>query len=167
MLDNGQLFHVYNWSTIGASMLLALLYGYCLYRVLQSNRIQFALQMCTLLLISNIAQVIVVTSNYKLSSPDNTSHGSFWIFIQSIACMSRDGCFNFAYWLFAFTYLNSAISMPYLFKQIEIPEETERNKSLLFWGVAAINEIFIFVYCLVVFIDNTEIYEKNASLNNS
>jgi hypothetical protein len=43
MLDNGQLFHVYNWSTIGASMLLALLYGYCLYRVLQSNRIQFAL----------------------------------------------------------------------------------------------------------------------------
>lgn len=72
--------------------------------------------------------------------------------------MLRDGCFNFAYWLFAFTYLNSAISMPYLFKQIEIPEKTERNKCLLFWGMAAFNELFIFVYCLVIYIDNTKTY---------
>jgi len=34
MLDNAQLFHVYNWSTVGASLVLALLYAYCLYRVM-------------------------------------------------------------------------------------------------------------------------------------
>ena len=110
--------------------------------------------MCTLLLVSNIGQVIVVLSNYKISSPD---YSSVWIAIQSLAMLSRDGCFNFAYWLFAFTYLNSAISMPYIFKQIDIPDETERKKSLLFWGMAAINEIFIFVYCLVLCIDNIKL----------
>jgi hypothetical protein len=116
--------------------------------------------MSALLLASNLGQVIVVLSNYKLSpgTLTKTTHGQFWITIQSLAGMLRDGCFNFAYWLFAFTYLNSAISMPYLFKQIEIPEKTERNKSLLFWGMAAFNELFIFVYCLVIYIDNTKTY---------
>ena len=120
--------------------------------------------MCTLLLVSNIGQVIVVLSNYKISSQD---YSSVWIAIQSLASLSRDGCFNFAYWLFAFTYLNSAISMPYIFKQIDIPDETERKKSLLFWGMAAINEIFIFVYCLVVFMDNLEIYKTGQQLSHS
>jgi len=120
--------------------------------------------MCTLLLVSNIGQIIVVLSNYTISSQD---YSSVWIAIQSLASLSRDGCFNFAYWLFAFTYLNSAISMPYIFKQIDIPDETERKKPLLFWGIAAINEIFIFVYCLVVFIDNLEIYKTKQPLSNS
>lgn len=123
--------------------------------------------MSALLFASNIGQVIVVLSNYKLSPGmhSKTSHGQFWITIQSLAGMLRDGCFNFAYWLFAFTYLNSAISMPYLFKQIEIPEKTERNKSLLFWGMAAFNELFIFVYCLVIYIDNTKNYSNGGSLS--
>jgi hypothetical protein len=34
MLDNTQLFYVYNWSTVGASLVLVLLYAYCLYRVM-------------------------------------------------------------------------------------------------------------------------------------
>ena len=120
--------------------------------------------MCTLLLVSNIGQVIVVLSNYKISSPD---YSSVWIAIQSLASLSRDGCFNFAYWLFAFTYLNSAISMPYIFKQIDIPDETERKKSLLFWGMAAINEIFIFVYCLVVLMDNIKLSKAGQNLSHS
>jgi hypothetical protein len=124
----------------------------------------FALQMCTLLLVSNIGQVIVVLSNYKISSP---GYSSVWIPIQSLASLSRDGCFNFAYWLFAFTYLNSAISMPYIFKEIDIPEETERKKSLLFWGMAAINEIFIFIYCLIVFIDQIKLYKSEQNLSHS
>lgn len=157
MLDNSQLFYVYNWSTVGTSLVLAALYAYCLISFLRSNKIRFSIQMSALLLASNLGQVIVVLSNYKLSEDKKayTNHGQLWIGIQGLAGMLRDGCFNFAYWLFAFTYLNAAISMPYIFKQIEIPEKTERKKNLLFWGMAALNELFIFVYCLVIFIDNT------------
>lgn len=95
-----------------------------------------------------------------------TTHGHFWITIQSLAGMLRDGCFNFAYWLFAFTYLNSAISMPYLLNQIDIPQKTERNKSWLFWIVAAVNELLIFVYCLVIYIDNMSTYGNDNSITH-
>ena len=57
--------------------------------------------------------------------------------------------------------------MPYIFKEIDIPEETERKKSLLFWGMAAINEIFIFIYCLIVFIDNIKLYKTEQNLSHS
>jgi hypothetical protein len=43
MLDNSQLFYVYNWSTVGTSLVLAALYAYCLIRILRSNKIRFAI----------------------------------------------------------------------------------------------------------------------------
>jgi len=57
--------------------------------------------------------------------------------------------------------------MPYIFNQKDIPEEIERKKSYLFWGVAALNEILILVYVIVVFIDNIRLSKTEEQLTQT
>lgn len=60
----------------------------------------------------------------------------------------RDGCFNAAFWLFSFEYFCSAISIPYIFEQKEMPTHLTSTLRIVFWVVMAFN---IFSPCLYAF----------------
>ena len=69
------------------------------------------------MIISNIGGVITVIANYELTireiDPEKHSHANeFTLILQALGGTVRDGCFNYAHWLFSFTYLSSAIAMP-------------------------------------------------------
>lgn len=74
--------------------------------------------------------------------------------VQFVSEVARDGCFNYAHWLFSFTYISSAIEMPLIFKKETVPEKTEKCKAAFFWVLTALNFGSVIGYASIVFADN-------------
>jgi hypothetical protein len=68
--------------------------------------------------------------------------------------VARDGCFNFGHWLFSFTYIASALEMPFIFKKEPVPEKTELSKTIVFWVVTGLNFACVIAYAAIVYSDN-------------
>ncbi len=63
--------------------------------------------------------------------------------MQFIFEVTRDGSFNYGHWLFSFTYIASAIEMPYIFKKETVSEKTESAKTPSFgWSQLSIFSAF-------------------------
>jgi len=62
----------------------------------------------------------------------------------------RDGCFNVAYWKFAYEYYFSAISMEYIFEQSEMPEKRKAKLIKMNKILNAANLIVPVVYYFIL-----------------
>lgn len=133
-----KLFNAYNWSTVVTSSILAVCYAGSLYLILQDTKVPFVTSIIILLIISNVGAVAVVWANINLSKDPEPVHVVDWVFIQSIAGLARDLCFNWGHWWFAYEYYVSAISMEYVFMQKEIPKKRKFKLEIM-------NKIFLFL----------------------
>lgn len=120
----------------------------------------FLFLICGLLIISNIASVIVVLSNAELIAENNQR---FFILVQGAFTCLRDFSFNVAHWNFAYQYLISAISMPYIFEQKPLPKTIERNCSILNISVLGINIFSSMMQGIGLVIINLKIVNNNVS----
>ena len=73
-----------------------------------------------------------------------------------MAGLARDGCFNIAVWSFAFEYYQSAVAMPFIFKQEEMPEQRRVSLELLNKIFYHLNIWMVLIYYIVLFYMNWE-----------
>ena len=104
--------------------------------------------------------MIVVLSNEELTK---ANHVGFFIFLQGAFTCLRDFSFNVAHWNFAYQYLISAISMPYIFEQKLLPKTIERNCSMLNISALALNIFSSFMQAITLVIFNLKILNGNES----
>lgn len=143
--SNNQLFDFYIWSTVGCSALLASLYILSLVRILSgSNRIPFIVTLCVLLILSNIGAALITLCNYKLTNRDPGF--VYFLILQVVSEILRDGCFGAAQWIFSYQYFTSAISIQQIFSQTPNPEETPFWLKALFWVMLVLNVVSPTIY---------------------
>ena len=122
---------MYNWSTVICSSLLALFYSISLYLIYMKIQLPFLMKIMILLILSNVAALVVIWTNIGLTK-DPFPGDIYWIlFLQAFMTFIRDGCFNIGHWIFSYQYYSTAISMQYVFKQVQMPQNSQKNMALL------------------------------------
>lgn len=96
---------------------------------------------------------------------ENGESYEFWLIVQFIFEVTRDGSFNYGHWLFSFTYIASAIEMPYIFKKETVSEKTEKCKNTIFWVVTALNFLSVIGYAIIVYADNNYTLKTGENLS--
>jgi hypothetical protein len=151
---------MYNWTTAGCAVVLTVCYTYSFVKNKTGAKMDFLILICGLLIISNIASVIVVFSNSEVF---NENHVGFFIFVQGLFTFLRDFSFNVAHWNFAYQYLISAISMPYIFEHKPLPKTIDRNCRILNISVLTLNIFSSFMQAIGLVIINLKIINQNVS----
>lgn len=102
VLDTSQLFSIYNWSTVTLSGFLIGGYAFSLHVIRKNSDVPFVSQLIILMIISNVGAILMVWSNTIVTKQDPPSYVYYFVVLQALAGLMRDGCFNVAHWQFAY-----------------------------------------------------------------
>lgn len=123
-MNETQLFALYNWSTVLCSSLLALAYSLSLYLICLRTQMPFVVNIIILLIFSNVAGVVIIYCNIQVTKQPYPKDIYWILFLQALMTLIRDGTFNIGHWMFSYQYYNSAITMQYVFKQVQMPQNS-------------------------------------------
>lgn len=105
---------------------------------------------------SNVGAILMIVANIPLIKDNNApvTGIEFYVVLQFVAGLLRDVCFNIAHWQFAFEYYQSAVAMPFIFKQEEMPARRKAQLELMNRIFLHVNLWMPLVYYIVLFYDN-------------
>lgn len=78
-----------------------------------------------MMIISTAASPFVILSNVHIDK-DFPPKVYYYIILQGVSALLRDGMFNISHWMFAYEYYNSAVALPLIFNHKEVPQTREK-----------------------------------------
>jgi len=76
----------------------------------------------------------------------------------------RDGCFNVGHWIFSFQYYNTSISMQYVLKQEQMPQNSQKNMELLYMLLLVANIAIPAIYAGILYYGNYKVVSTNDAV---
>ena len=146
---NAFLYNFYNILFFVETSLLVVFFAVGLYFALKGTKQPFATKMCALMFTSNVCILVSILAFkicYKVIVSDGKLSWWQWLFaiIALITFIASDACFNIATWLLAYNYYICADKLEdvhHIRKTDANMLRRERNQTILFWAILAVNVI--------------------------
>ena len=107
------------------------------------------------MIVSNLGAILMIWANVIVTDDSLPEQKKLtFCYVQFLAGLMRDGCFNIAHWVFAFEYYNSAVAMPFIFTREEMPSEKRSSMEVLFFTIFLLNVVDPLIYYCVLFYGN-------------
>jgi hypothetical protein len=113
----------------------------------------WVIKLIILMFLSCVGGVGVTIANWTMVNDPKLSLNwqLFFVVLQELSGILRDGGFNASHWMFAYQYLLSAVEMDYVYVGEEMPVERKNQWNVVFWIVMILNLGDVIIYNGVLF----------------